>query len=196
MKIAIFAAVPEEVDVLAEKVNFSGIGKENATRSMVRFMEKFRNEEFVLLNIGTVGSHDRSVGSILRISEIISAGAPFNKERMILDRWEHGTADVQDGVLYSSDCFVSPEIFTTEYLSQIKSKADCFDMESAALYTVAHEYGKKYISYKIVSDNLDVDLAEWSRRSVELSKKLAAYIQQVMQEIGKNEPIEFLKLED
>lgn len=196
MKIALFAAVPEEVGTLADKVNFTGIGKENATRTMVRFMKKYENEDFVIINMGTVGSHDREVGSILSISEIISAAAMFNEHRMLLDVLPVQDAEVQQGILYSSDCFVSPEVFTADYLDGIKRKVDCFDMESSALYTVAHEFGKKYVSYKIVSDNLDVTIEIWKQRVVELSKKLVAHIQEVIDKLGQKEPIEFLKLED
>lgn len=196
MKIALFAAVPEEVGTLADKVNFTGIGKENAAQTMVRFMKKYGNEDFVIVNMGTVGSHDREVGSILSISEIISAAAMFNEHRMLLDVLPVENGKLQKGVLYSSDCFVSPEVFTAEYLNGIKSKVDCFDMESSALYTVAHEFGKKYVSYKIVSDNLDITIEVWKQRVVELSKKLVSHIQSVIDEMGQKEPIEFLKLED
>lgn len=196
MNIALFAAVPEEVGALREKVNFTGIGRENATRAMVRFMNKFKDEDFLVLNIGTVGSHDRPVGSLLSISEIITAGAPFNAERMLLDHLSLTQNDIQTGVLYSSDCFVSPDVFSTRYLENIKSKADCFDMESSALYTIAHEYGKKYASFKIVSDNLDVTIEVWKERVGELSTILSAFVQQLTVEINKTEPIHFLKLED
>ena len=83
MKIAFFAAVPDEVGVFADHVNFTGIGRENATRAMIRFMEKHKDEDFTMLNIGSVGSHDRPVGSILSIREVISAGASFYSEKML-----------------------------------------------------------------------------------------------------------------
>ena len=100
---------------------------------------------------------------------------------------------VQKATLYSSDCFVSPEVFTENYLESVKSKVDCLDMESSVLISFAQDYGKKYVSYKIVSDNLDVDIEVWRQRVQDLSKVLVAHIQQVLDELGQNEKIEFLK---
>ena len=196
MKIALFAAVPDEVGALAEQVNFTGIGRENATRAMIRFMTAHADEDFVILNIGTVGSHDRPVGTILSIQEVISAGASFYSEKMLLGKFDtlaDKEANVQPAILYSSDAFVSPEVFTNTYLDSVKSKADCFDMESSVLVSFAQEYGKKYVSYKMVSDNLDVDIEEWRRRVKSLSIQLTNHIDLVLKEIDKNEGIEFLK---
>ena len=178
MQLALFAAVPEEVGTLADQTNLTGIGRENATRSIVRFIEKHKGTPFHILNIGTVGSHDRPVGTILRIKEIVSAGKPFNAQRMLPDLLPGHYRGVEDAVLYSSDCFVSPSVFTRQYLDSIKSEADCFDMESSALFTVAHCHGIPYSSFKIVSDNLDVTIEEWRARVQELSQKLELFVRE------------------
>ncbi|MCR4738537.1 MAG: hypothetical protein K5846_10335 [Bacteroidales bacterium] len=194
MKIAFFAAVPDEVGVFADHVNFTGIGRENATRAMIKFMEKHKDEDFTMLNIGSVGSHDKPVGTILSIGEILSGSSSFNEEKMLPSRFDvKADAQVPTATLYSSDCFVSPEVFTDAYLAATKSKVDCFDMESSVLVSFAHEYDKKYVSYKIVSDNLDVDIEVWKQRVQDLSKVLVAHIQQVLGELGQNEKIEILK---
>lgn len=192
MKIALFAAVPEEVGNLASITNFMGIGRENATRSILQFMEKHRGEDFTILNLGTVGSHDREVGSILKITEVISAGEPFNEDRMILSSFPISQENIGHGVLYSSDCFVSPAVFTDGYLNSIKGKADCFDMESSAVFTIAKVYGIPFISYKIVSDNLDVTIDIWRERVLELSKKLEMFAKEMFVQLETIEPIDFL----
>lgn len=192
MKIALFAAVPEEVGKLSGITNFTGIGRENATRSILQFMEKHRGENFTILNFGTVGSHDKEVGSIIKITEIISAGEPFNTDRMMLSSFPISQLEIGSGVLYSSDCFVSPAVFTDGYLNSIKGKADCFDMESSAVYTVAKSYGIPFISYKIVSDNLDVTIDIWRERVHELSKKLEVFAKEMFHQLEEIEPIEFL----
>ena len=194
MKIALFAAVPDEVGAFADHVNFTGIGRENTTRAMIRFMEKYKDEDFVMLNIGSVGSHDRTVGTVLSIREILSGSSMFYEEEMLPSYFDLKVDEqVQKATLYSSDCFVSPEVFTENHLESIKSKVDCFDMESSVLISFAQDYGKKYVSYKIVSDNLDVDIVVWRQRVQNLSKVLVAHIQQVLDELGQNEKIEFLK---
>lgn len=188
MKAVLFAAVPEEVGTLADTTHFTGIGRENATRAMVQFMEQHRGEPLHILNIGTVGSHDKPVGTLLRIKEIISAGEPFNEQRMLTAPLPFECPDLEEAVLYSSDCFVSPHVFTPQYLESIKKKADCFDMESAALFTVAQCYGVPYSSIKIVSDNLDVTIDVWRDRVVELSKKLVAFVEDLKSEANHFEP--------
>jgi len=194
MKIALFAAVPDEVGAFADHVNFTGIGRENATRAMIRFMEKHKDEDFIMLNIGSVGSHDRTVGTVLSIREILSGSSKFYETEMLPYHFDvQADEQVQKATLYSSDCFVSPEVFTENYLESVKSKVDCFDMESSVLISFAQDYGKKYVSYKIVSDNLDVDIEVWRQRVQDLSKVLVAHIQQVLNELGQNEKIEFLK---
>lgn len=193
MKIALFAAVPEEVGELASIFHFTGIGRENATRAMVRFMEDHKDEDFIIVNAGTVGSPNKPVGTILSIEEVVSAGSPFNSEKMRLDHLNVAAEQsLKRGVLYSSDSFVSPEVYTASYLEKIKTQADCFDMEAAALYSVSSVFGKKYVSYKIVSDNLDVTLEVWQQRVKELSKNLVAHLQIVLQEIKENEGLEIL----
>ena len=194
MKIALFSAIPEEAGPLANLTNNTGIGRENATRSCIEFIERHKNEKFTILNIGTVGSHDKPVGTILSIHEIISAGEPFNEKRMLPANFNlHIDKNIETATLYSSDCFVSPEVFTDKYLETIKQKADCFDMESSAVFTIAQAYGIPFISYKIVSDNLDVDLEEWKMRVNTLSLALAAHIQLIFDELKQTEEIEFLQ---
>ena len=190
MKIALFAAVPEEVGRLADRTNFMGIGRENATRALLRFMEKHKEEDFLILNLGTVGSHDNPVGTILSISEVISSGAMFFDHPMVLSRLDVPSAKkVKEGKLYSSDSFVSPEVYTEGFLAQMKAKADCFDMESSAVFSVAEMYGKPFVSFKIVSDNLDVTIEVWKQRVVELSQHLDDFAEQIFAELPD---VEFL----
>ena len=194
MKIALFSAIPDEAGPLAHLTNYTGIGRENATRSVIEFIERHKDEQFTILNIGTVGSHDKPVGTILNIREIISAGEPFNEKRMLPSNFNlQIDKNIESATLYSSDCFVSPEVFTDKYLETIKQKADCFDMESSAAFTIAQTYGIPFISYKIVSDNLDVDIEEWKMRVHTLSRALAAHIQLIIDELGQSEEIEFLQ---
>jgi nucleoside phosphorylase len=65
-------------------------------------------------------------------------------------------------------------------------------MESSALYSVAKHYGKPYVSYKIITDHLDVDLATWQQRVHEVSGTLCQNVLQLLDEIGKKEVVELL----
>ena len=189
MTIALFAAVEEEVLNIKEKVHLCGIGRENATNAMLQFMQQHQNEDFTIMNVGTAGAHTAPVGSLIRVTEIVSGGRAFLDHPMLLDRLPIDTPEAADGKLFSSDCFVSPHVYSADFLQSLREKADCFDMESSALYTVAKHFGKPYVSFKIVSDHLDVDLATWQTRVHELSPRLCEFAMKTIGEIEKIEPV-------
>ena len=189
MTIALFAAVEEEVLNIKEKVHLCGIGRENATNAMLQFMQQHQNEDFTIMNIGTAGAHSVPVGSLIRVTEIVSGGRAFLDHPMLLDRLPIDTPDAADGKLFSSDCFVSPHVYSADFLQGLTEKADCFDMESSALYTVAKHFGKPYVSFKIVSDHLDVDLATWQTRVHELSPLLCEFALRTLDTLNTLEPV-------
>ena len=189
MKIALFAAVKEEVMNICDRVHLCGIGRENATNAMLQFLQQHQNEDFTIMNIGTAGAHSAPLKSLIRVTEIVSGGAAFIDYPMLLDRLPLETPEAADGKLFSSDCFVSPHVYSVEFLQGLREKADCFDMESSALYTVAKHFGKPYVSFKIVSDHLDVDLATWQQRVHDFSPTLCEFAMKTIEEIGKIEPV-------
>lgn len=180
MKIALFAAVEDEVKPIVSKVHLTGIGRENATLSMIRFMEQHKDEDFTMLNIGTAGAHTLPVGSIVNIRKIITGGSSFLDGPMMLDTLENAP-EVPQATLFSSDCFVSPKVYEPKFLHGLKAKADCFDMESSVLYTFAKQYGKPFVSYKVISDHLDVDLTEWQQRVAALNKSLSQFAEELVE---------------
>ncbi|MCR4964331.1 MAG: hypothetical protein K6A41_01595 [Bacteroidales bacterium] len=181
MKIALFAAVKEEVEPIVSKVHLTGIGRENATISMIKFMEKHKDEDFTMVNIGTAGAHTLPVGSIVNIHEIVTGGVTFLEHPMILDQLPNAkTQKTPSATLFSSDCFVSPRVYAPHFLEDLKEKADCFDMESSVLYTFAKQYGKPFVSYKIISDHMDVDIEGWRQRVHELNKVLAQFVEDLV----------------
>ena len=185
MKIALFSAVPEEAGAWAPRFHFTGIGRENATRSLLDFVKRHTGEEYTIVNVGTVGSHAFPVGTILSIDEIVSAGSFFNDFRMLPAHFPlPPELDVPHATLYSSDSFVAPEVYTQDHLAAMKRQAQCFDMESSALFTVAERFGIPYVSFKIVSDNLNITIDIWRERVVELAKKMDGYLEKVMENLG------------
>ena len=185
MKIALFCAVQEEVGAWAPHFHFTGIGRENATRSLIDFVTRHQGEEFTIVNVGTVGSHAFPVGTILSIDEIVSAGSVFNDFRMLPEHFQlPQELDVPHATLYSSDSFVSAEVYTEGHLAAMKQQAQCFDMESSAAFSVAERYGIPYVSFKIVSDNLDVTIDIWRERVVELAKKMDGYLEKLLKHLG------------
>ncbi len=185
MKIALFSAVPEEVGAWGSRFHFTGIGRENATRSLLDFVTRHQGEEYTIVNVGTVGSHAFPVGTILSIDEIVSAGSVFNDFRMQPGHFSLSPElEVPHAILYSSDSFVSPKVYTESHFSAIKQQAQCFDMESSALFSVAASFGIPYVSFKIVSDNLDITLDIWRERVVELSKKMDGYLEKMFEILG------------
>lgn len=194
LKVALFAADAREVGSWGDRANLSGIGRENATRAMIEFMQKHADEELVIVNVGTVGSPAFPVGTVLGISEIISGGAMFLPAPMRLECFDTpAAAQLPRAVLYSSDCFVSPDVYTSAYLDSVKLHAQCFDMESSALYSVAKTYNVKYYAFKIVSDNLDVPFSVWEERVGSLSQTLTAYLSRLFAELGQTYDIVFVR---
>jgi purine-nucleoside phosphorylase len=191
-KIALFAAVEEEVLSIKEKVHMTGIGRESATEAMLQFMQQHQDEDFTIMNIGTAGAHSVPVGSLIRVTEVVSGGAQFLNRPMFTDRLPIKTPEAIDGKLFSSDCFVSPRVYSADFLQHLKETADCFDMESSSLFSIAHHYRRPYISFKIVSDHLDVDLATWQQRVHDYSGKLCNFVLKTLDEMGKIEPVEII----
>ena len=189
MKIALFAATEEEIKGIKDRVHLTGIGRECAAEAMLQFMQKHENEDFTILNIGTAGAHSVPVGSLVRVTEIISGGAQFLNRPMLTDRLPINTPETIDGKLFSSDCFVSPHVYSVDFLQHLRETADCFDMESSSLFSIALHYGKPYVSFKIISDHLDVDLATWQQRVHELSPTLCEFAMKTIEEIEKIEPV-------
>ena len=192
MKIALFAAVEEEVLNIKEKVHLTGIGRECAAEAMLTFMQQHQNEDFTVMNIGTAGAHSVPVGSLIRVTEVISGGAQFLNRPMLTDRLPITTPEAIDGKLFSSDCFVSPHVYSADFLQHLKETADCFDMESSSLFSIAHHYKKPYVSFKIVSDHLDFDLATWQQRVHDISGNLCDFVLKTLDELGKIEHIEII----
>ena len=190
MKIALFSAVPEEAGAWAPRFCFTGIGRENATRSLLDFVNRHHGEDFTIVNVGTVGSHAFPVGTILSVDEIVSAGSFFNDFRMLPSHFPlPPELATPHAVLYSSDSFVSPEVYTERHLASMKQQAQCFDMESSALFSVASTYGIPYVSFKIVSDNLNITIDVWRERVVELAKTMDSYLEKVLSTLGEVEVI-------
>ena len=189
MKIALFAAVEEEVQRIKGQVHLTGIGRENATNATLAFMDAHADEDFTIINIGTCGAHTAPVGNLLRITEIVSGGASFLERPMLTDTLPVNLTGVSDAKLFSSDCFVSPLVYSADFLKDLATKADCFDMESSALYTVAKHYGKPYASFKIVTDHLDIDIATWQERVHNYAPILCDFVAGLLEELGKKESV-------
>lgn len=192
MKIALFAAVEAEVMSIKDRVHLTGIGRECAMNTILTFMKEHEHEDFTVLNIGTAGAHTVPIGSLLRITEIISGGSKFFDKPMLTDTLPVTMPNAIDGKLYSSDCFVSQHVYSADFLKDLSTKADCFDMESSALYSVTKHFGKPYVSYKIISDHLDVDIATWQHLVNEVTGTLCNNVLQLLEEIGKREAVELL----
>lgn len=191
MKIAIFAAVTEEISKISHMAHFTGIGRENATRAILEFVDSHKGENFTIMNVGTVGAHSLPVGSIVRIGRIESGGAAFNGKPMLTDKFDIDDG-VREAVLFSSDCFVSPHVYSAEFLGKLAEKADCFDMESSAVYAVAKHFGIPFVSYKIVSDNLDVGIDEWKRRVDGLQGTLCDFATDLIERLRKTSAVELI----
>lgn len=162
-------ALKEETGGITEinghPIIYSGVGKINAARAAsVALANGYNN----IINIGSVGSKNLSLGTIVKIgksyqdidirplTEYGISITPWNKSEpyLILD-------DSSDISCFTTDYFYDSSQeskYSTEYLKMINS-CSVFDMELYALTSICQLGSSKFTSYKWVSD--DGDHASW-----------------------------------
>ena len=153
-------AVADEVDIQGKildiPVIFSGVGKINATIAATMAFN-FGYKE--IINIGSCGSLNHSVGDIIKIGQTFQdidatpldnyGSTPFepNSKQIVLDIKSPTTCFTTD---YFFDKSQLPK-YSSYYIDMIK-KCDVFDMECFALAKVCKRFNLKFSSYKWVSD--------------------------------------------
>ena len=182
MKKAFLIALPEEVnhakDLKGHPVFYSGVGKLNACMAAMELAHHGFNE---IINIGSCGSTQHSLGEIIKIgkvyqdidcSPISNYGiTPFEEESeyIVLDENAGGSC-------FSTDYFydhLQATKYSKHYLNRIENSS-VFDMELFAIAKVCRKMGIKLSSYKWVSD--DGDFSKWQENCEMSSKKLIDYL--------------------
>ena len=183
-KVLVVAAVKEEVSNLNHNVVITGIGKHNAVKSLTETLLCFSERllrDLVILNVGTVGSKDFKVGTILDITESIDKTRSFLKEEQ--SKINNNISDnLREKFKIEKSKVLSVEEFQSEGLDETLSPV-AIDMELSSLVDVCEAFEVPLLSVKIVSDNLDSSLEEWWKIVKPLSLKLTSCVQQFIQEI-------------
>jgi adenosylhomocysteine nucleosidase len=129
----------------------TGIGKVNAVLAVVDALENF--EPHLILNIGTAGSVDRDVDSIVICSIFVDRdmkkckdfGVTYHldfkeelKDISLLEKWDTGN------ICNTGDSFVT----------HIIDEADAFDMENFAVASLCKRRSIPFISVKYITDKI------------------------------------------
>ena len=120
------------------KIIKTGVGNTNVISSLVN-----ENKDQTIINIGYAGSNFLPVGEVVKVARSYNFNLPKNVE---IDCKFHGFILDKEGV----DCYTSSDFI----LSCDLKEPVVFDME---LNTIIALGFRKVISYKIVSDNLNIE---------------------------------------
>jgi adenosylhomocysteine nucleosidase len=170
MSKAFLIAIPAEVkginNLLGCPVHYSGVGKVNAAIGAMELIQKGYTE---LINIGSCGSTQHPVGSIIQIGKSFQDidCAPI---------CEYGYTAFESATLpyieldaqvtnscFSTDYFYHQEYkdkYSPHYLAQINT-CSVFDMELFAIAKACSKFNIKLSAYKWVSD--DGDFSQWEK---------------------------------
>jgi adenosylhomocysteine nucleosidase len=166
-KTVIIAALPQELNNLENlfgiPIIYSGVGKVNAAiSSTISFFSGYNH----VINLGSCGSLNHSVGSILKINKFIQDidcsplceyGTTFLDEKYsnIINEADHSFSCFTTDYFYDHN---QKEKYSKYYLENIKT-CDVFDMESFAIAKVCKKFKIGFSCYKWVSD--DGDSNQW-----------------------------------
>lgn len=153
------------VDVLT-----TGVGKLNAYKAVRRALRQ--KAYSVVINIGTVGSKDFPIGTVLHPTEL-HQGDAFVDGDFQTETLYSGTLGSKVSLL-TSDNFISSAqneegVYT---LPDAVQGFDCYDMEGYAIASAADFMVDNVFFVKIVSDNLDGSVKDWEKSASCLSKDL------------------------
>ena len=150
------------------EVIYTGIGKLNAALTVSNYLyaQKENNTNYIILNIGTCGSPNYPVGSLV-IPKKIYQGDTFIEE----DFEEHTTAYSNDILLLSlykdalqADFVLSSDQFvntSSPFYQKFKDYNCLFEMEAYAIASVASKSKIPFHCIKVVSDNCDGTQKDW-----------------------------------
>lgn len=152
-----------------------GVGKVNSSLNLFQHMEAY--EPNLVINIGTSGSVKHQIGSIHWCTEFVDRdmeivkefGAPYRLS--FLDE------------LNAISWLKSPQKTSTcntgdQFLTEVDTHADVFDMEAFALALACKKYGVPMLSVKYVTDIIGQNsIAAWEVKLEEARLALTEYVQ-------------------
>ncbi len=148
MKAVICVALRSELtDYTKAPVIYTGVGKVNATYSLMEYLFQYPKTDTVI-NMGSAGGlHSKDRYTLQEIGRILDGDMHYPN---YVENW----IDVVNPHLYTLGTFDS---FQT---AKPTKKMDCVDMEAYALAYVCQRLGKRFICYKYISDIIGDDNQE------------------------------------
>jgi nucleoside phosphorylase len=187
MKVAILAALPDELDaaVLDENLEehevefiFTGVGKIKAAKHAAKLL----NTDFdLIINAGTAGSKNRSIGEICFVDEV------HLHDYLIPIALQDLTGSYPDIKIQAPIGPKNVKVATGDrFVTDNNTDGDLFDME---LYSIAHileEVTTPFMSIKIVSDNINEESeGDWARLLPVLATSLSMSVCELINNYDK-----------
>ena len=154
--VVLFVADEDEINPaeVPFPVVFTGMGKMRMFSALVKWHEALpEGSNPVVLNIGSAGSAQYPIGTIVNCTRIFNGGSELIAD--CIDLPGEGAS------IYSGDYFMSTQTFSPEQVKALSEQYDLFDMEAYAAAQFCKMYGIPFYCLKAVSDNLDGNLKDW-----------------------------------
>ena len=155
-EVVLFVADQDEISPaeVPFPVVFTGMGKMRMFSGLVKWHETLPEESNpVVLNIGSAGSAQYPIGTIVNCTRIFNGGCELVYDCIELPG---------DGAsVFSGDYFMSTQTFSPEQVKELSQQYDLFDMEAYAVARFCKMYDIPFYCLKAVSDNLDGSLKDW-----------------------------------
>lgn len=173
------------------EVIYTGIGKLNAALKVSDYLkaQKDHNINYVILNIGTCGSPNYPVGSVV-IPKKIYQGDTFIEEDFKDQTTSYTNAilslnfykdALQSDFVLSSDQFINT---SSSFYQKVKDYNCLFEMEAYAIASVASGNKLPFCCIKIVSDNCDGTQKDWenvlSKIRPEVDKAISNFCKEIL----------------
>ena len=154
--VVLFVADKDEINPaeVPFPVVFTGMGKMRMFSTLVKWNEALpEGSNPVVLNIGSAGSAQYPIGTIVNCTRIFNGGSELIAD--CIDLPGEGAS------IFSGDYFMSTQTFSPGQVKALSEQYDLFDMEAYAAAQFCKMYDIPFYCLKAVSDNLDGNLKDW-----------------------------------
>ena len=139
-----------------------GVGKVNAAIATMQFLNHFRELELII-NIGTAGSVNKTLGEVLRCSNFIQRDfelpfAEFAHFNLTVSFSELLHKAYPQLLNCNKTCSTGDNfVHLDDHHNEQTFKADCIDMEAYAIAKACQKMNTKFLALKYISDNSNSD---------------------------------------
>lgn len=184
-KVLVVSAVNDEILSFRGNKLITGIGHSNAIRALTKALIDLGEEDrkdLIVINVGTVGSKDFEVGTLIDVKKSIDPVHIFLKEDSPRIYNNIPEILVEHFQVEQASCLSVSEFVSGDTLIE-NIRPYVIDMELSAITDLCKSFNVELRSIKIVSDNLDSSLEDWWNIISLLSTKLVDFLNKYIEAI-------------